>query len=304
MRTKRTHYILVNPLNYTVAVYVRTCAMGPQFKAAFAAFTAHCIDIPSAKYLEVAIVAAKVLEAHRTPKELPEMAQHPTLLREKPVVHALGYGINEGFRVMKPVSAAFFLAGELENAHIEDAGLHKKAIHAKLKEAKSAYGTKHGEQKFQGWHLQASVLMGSTSIPVALAEGASGFAGNAYGGQAYRPGGPAGPNRIPARRGGGGASGHYHPTYAHAGRGAGYHRGRGGFGRGGRGGEELDARVRRVLPQGVGVRPFTPRVPSQPATTATKMAMLSRTSLTHDNSESGQGRGRFPSPGGVTLYDK
>ena len=70
------------------------------------------------------------------------------------------------------------------------------------------------------------------------------------------------------------------------------------------GGKELDARVRRVLPQGVGVRPFTPRVPSQPAITATKMAMLSRTSLTHDNSESGQGRGRFPSPGGVTLYDK
>ena len=36
------------------------------------------------------------------------------------------------------MSAALFLAGELDDTHIEDGGPDKKAIHAKLKEAKSA----------------------------------------------------------------------------------------------------------------------------------------------------------------------
>ena len=47
----------------------------------------------------------------------------------------------------KPVSAVLFLAGELEDTHIEVEGLDKEAIQAKLKEVKSAYGTKHGEQE-------------------------------------------------------------------------------------------------------------------------------------------------------------
>ena len=129
-------------------------------------------------------------------------------------------------------------APNYKDTHIEYGGLDKKAIHAKLKEAKSAYGTKHGKPEFQGWYLQGSALMGSTSTPVALAGGTFGFAGGAYGGHAYHPGRPAGQNRIPAR-GEKGASGHYGPTYAHAGRGEGYHRGRGGFGSGGRGGRGL-----------------------------------------------------------------
>ena len=54
----------------------------------------------------------------------------------------------------KPVSASFFLTGEQEDTYVEDRVLKKKTIQAMLKEAKSAYGTKHVEQKFQGWHLQ------------------------------------------------------------------------------------------------------------------------------------------------------
>ena len=84
----RPHAHPGNPLKLHCCC-VRTCATGPQFKAAFTAFTAHCIDFPNAKYLEVAVVAAKVLEAHRKLKELLEMAQHPALHREKPVVQAL-----------------------------------------------------------------------------------------------------------------------------------------------------------------------------------------------------------------------
>lgn len=45
------------------------------------------------------------------------------------------------------MSAVLFLAGELEDTHIEVEGLDKEAIQAKLKEVKSAYGTKHGEQE-------------------------------------------------------------------------------------------------------------------------------------------------------------
>ena len=72
-------------------------------------FWYQCIDFPNAKYLDVAIVAAKVLEAHANLKEFRETAQHPTLHREKPVVHALEYGMRECIRMRKPVSAAPFL---------------------------------------------------------------------------------------------------------------------------------------------------------------------------------------------------
>lgn len=66
--------------------YVCTCAMGSQSKAIFATFMAHYIDSPNAQYLEVDVVAVKGLEAHRKLKGLIEMAQHPTMHREKPVV--------------------------------------------------------------------------------------------------------------------------------------------------------------------------------------------------------------------------
>ena len=72
---------------------------GLLFKAAFTAFTVHCIDFPSAEYLEIAVVAMKVLEAHPKLKELLGMAPSPTLHREKPVVKALEYRINECIRM-------------------------------------------------------------------------------------------------------------------------------------------------------------------------------------------------------------
>ena len=272
---------------------MRTRAIGSPSKATFTAFTAHCIDFPNAQYLEVAVVAAKVLEPHRKIRELLEMAQHPTLHLEKPVVQAIEYGMRECIRMRKPVSATFFLAGELEDTHIEDGGLDKNAIHAKLKEPKSAYSTKDDKQEFQEWHLQMSTLMGSTSTLVALVGGAFAFAGGAYAGQPYPPGGPAGQNSIPGRGGGGGASGHYGPNYAHAGRGPGYHRGRGAFGTDGRGGGSSKPVCGACSHKGVAsdqtIR--TVCVSSQPATTGTTMAMLSRTTLTRNNNESGQGRG-------------
>ena len=114
-----------------------------------------------------------------------------------------------------------FLADGLEDTHIEDGGLDKKAMQAKLEETKGVYGTKHGEQKFHGWHLQASALISGTSIAVAFAGGAFESARGAHGGHAYHPGGPADQSKIPPRGRGRGASSHY-----------GQHRGRGGSGRG------------------------------------------------------------------------
>ena len=94
-----------------------------------------------------------MLEPHRKLKELLEMAQHPTLHQEKPVVQAIEYGMRECIRMRKPVSATFFLAGELEDNQIEDGGLNKNATHAKLKESKSTYSTKDGKEEFQEGHL-------------------------------------------------------------------------------------------------------------------------------------------------------
>ena len=95
-----------------------------------------------------------MLEPHRKIRELLEMAQHPTLHLEKPVVQAIEYGMRECIRMRKPVSATFFLAGELEDNQIEDGGLNKNATHAKLKESKSTYSTKDGKEEFQEGHLQ------------------------------------------------------------------------------------------------------------------------------------------------------
>lgn len=109
-----------------------------------------------------------------------------------------------------------------------------------LNEATSAYGAKPGEHELQGWHQLAFALQGKTSTPVPFTGGAFSFAGRAYGGQAYYPEGRAGQNRTPDTGKETGEPANYGPTYANAGRGAGYHRGRGAFDRGGRGGRSLN----------------------------------------------------------------
>ena len=76
----------------------------------------------------------------------------------------------------KPVKAAIFLVSELKVTREREDDQDNKPTLAKLNKAKSASGTRHGEQEFTGWHLQAPALMGGTTAPGT-------FTGRACGGQ-------------------------------------------------------------------------------------------------------------------------
>lgn len=102
--------------------------------------------------------------------------------------------------------------------------MDKKVIHTKLKDLKTSYGSKYGEQAYNRWQPQAPTFTDILSDPVNTTVGV-------LVGSGYQPGDPAVQARSPAVTGGGDASGQYSPTHAHAGRGSGYQRCRGSLGR-------------------------------------------------------------------------
>lgn len=86
-------------------------------------------------------------------KALADRTKHATLQQERKTIEKLEYGVREAIRMKKTVTAALFLAGELEDKFIEEGGFDKNKVHATLKDLKPLYGAKHGEQEYHGWQL-------------------------------------------------------------------------------------------------------------------------------------------------------